>query len=87
MSSHLAPQQRPRALADLDTAIAKAERTRDQRRRALELVDRNDLDAHANFRRARGYLLMAENHLAELQRSREVLLHGEQQDDVEAEAS
>ena len=29
---------------------------------------------------------MAENHLAELCRSREVLLHGEQQDDVEAEA-
>ena len=84
---HLAPQARPRALADLDAAIAKAERTRDQRRRALELVDRNDLDAHANFRRARGYLFMAENHLAELQRSREVLLHGERPDDAEAEAS
>ena len=83
----LAPQARPHALADLEIAIAKAERTRDQRRHTLELVDRNALDAQANFRRARGYLLMAETHLAELQRSREVLLHGERQDDAEAEAS
>ncbi len=82
----LAPQARPHALADLEVAIAKAERTRDQRRRALELVDRDGLDAHANFRRARSYLLMAETHLAELQRSRKTLLHGEQ-DDVEAESS
>jgi hypothetical protein len=85
-NSRLKPQARPHALADLEVAIAKAERTRDQRRRALELVDRNGLDADANIRRARGYLLMAENHLAELHRSREVLLNGEQQDASEAEA-
>jgi hypothetical protein len=65
-NSKLAPQARPHALADLEIAIAKAERTRDQRRHTLGLVDRNALDAQANFRRARGYLLMAETHLAEL---------------------
>jgi hypothetical protein len=82
----LAPQARPQALAELEIAIAKAEKLRDIRRRALELVDRDSVDAPADHRRARAYLRIAEDRLAELCRSREVLIGGEDRNDLEAEA-
>jgi hypothetical protein len=80
-SSRLAPQARPHALTELEVAIAKAEAERERHRLAVKHARDDDL------RRAKGFLRIAEDHLAQLQRSREVLLHGEQQDDVEAEAS
>jgi hypothetical protein len=74
---HLAPQQRPQALAELQPLIAKAERDRNRCRRALELLEPGS--GPADLRRARAYLHIAENRLAELCRSREVLIGGEDQ--------
>ncbi len=88
-SSRLAPQARPHALADLDAVITEARKLRDRRHRALELLDPENIDAPANLRRAKAYLRLAEDRLAELQRSREVLIGGEhgRGDEEEAEAS
>ena len=81
---HLAPQQRPRALTELQPLIAKAERDRNRCRRALELIDPGS--GPADLRRARAYLGIAETRLAELCRSREVLIGGENQSGGEEEA-
>jgi hypothetical protein len=80
-SSKLAPQARPHALANLEVAIARAEEDRDRHRLAAERASGDD-----DSRRAKAFLRIAEEHLAQLHRSREVLLHGER-NDVEAEAS
>jgi hypothetical protein len=82
----LAPQARPHALADLQPLIAKAEQNRDRCRRALELINPRSMDGPANVRRARAYLHIAETRLAELCRSREVLIGGENQSGPEEEA-
>jgi hypothetical protein len=76
---HLAPQQRPRAVAELERVIAGAKATRDQ---AQQVV--NGL-AGPDRRRAEAYLRIAEDRLAQLHRSREVLIGGEQLGDAEAE--
>ena len=78
-SSKLAPQARPHALAELEVAIAKAKADRERHRLATERASGDDL------RRAKGFLRIAENHLAQLRRSREVLISGEQPDDGDAE--
>jgi hypothetical protein len=79
-NSKLAPQARPHALAELEVAIAKAKAERERHRLTVKHASGDDL------RRAKGFLRIAEDHLAQLQRSRDVLIGGEQQDDVEAEA-
>jgi hypothetical protein len=84
-NSRLKPQARPQALAELQPLIAKAERDRDRHRRTLELLDPGS--GPADLRRARAYLGIAETRLAELQRSRDVLIGGEDQSEAEAEAS
>ena len=80
-SPSLAPQPRPHALADLEVLIAKAEANRDRHR---HIVERG---VGADRIRAEAYLQIAENRLAQLYRSREVLLSGEERDGAEAEAS
>ena len=80
-NSKLKPQARPHALAELEAAIAKAKVDRDRHRQIVNRVSGDDL------RRAKGFLRIADDHLAQLQRSREVLIGGEQSDGVEAEAS
>jgi hypothetical protein len=60
------PHPRHNALAELDVHIARAEAAR-----AKYLLD---LEAAHDVRRARGFLRQAEDHLAWLHRSREVLL-------------
>ena len=52
---------------------------------SLELLDPGS--GPADLRRARAYLGIAETRLAELQRSRDVLIGGEDQSEAEAEAS
>ncbi len=82
MSSHgrLAPQARPHALAELEATIAKAETLRDrQQRDAMSLGDEE-------ARRAKAYLRFAEERLAQLQRSREVLIGGEDQTPAEEDS-
>ena len=80
-NSRLRPQARPQALADLEVAIAKAKADRD---RHMQIMDRaGDEDS---LRRAKAFLRIAEKRLAQLRRSREVLVGGEQPDDGEAEA-
>jgi hypothetical protein len=75
--ARLAPQRRPHALADLKQVITKAEANRDRHRQAV-----NGLTG-ADRRRAEAYLRIAEERLAQLYRSREVLLNGEGQEDDE----
>jgi hypothetical protein len=74
-NSRLKPQVRPHALAELEVVIAKAEANRDRHQQAV-----NGLTG-ANRRRAEAYLRIAEDRLAQLQRSREVLIGGEGQED------
>jgi hypothetical protein len=72
---HLPPQRRPHALADLEVAIAKAEAERDRYRQSMNRArDDNEL------RRTKAFLRIAEDRLAQLYSSREVLLSGEGQD-------
>ena len=59
--------------------IAGAESTRDQAQQVVQGL------AGADRRRAEAYLRIAEDRLAQLYRSREMLLHGEQ-DGAESEA-
>ena len=80
-STRLAPQARPQALAELETAIVKAEANRDRHRRAVSTRAADDL------RRSKVFLRIAEERLAQLQRSREVLIDGEQAGGGEAEAN
>jgi hypothetical protein len=77
----LKPQARPHALAELEAAIAKAEEGRDRHRLAVERASGND-----DSRRAKAFLRIAEERLAQLYRSRETLIGGERPDDGEAEA-
>jgi hypothetical protein len=72
--SRLAAQPRPRALVDLEQAIAGAEANRDRHRQAADGL------TGADRRRAEAYLRIAEDRLAQLYRSREVLVSGEEQD-------
>jgi hypothetical protein len=74
----LAPQQRPRALVELEVVIAKAEAERDRYRQSMSRA--SDAD---ELRRTKALLRIAEQRLAHLCRSREVLLIGEQADDDE----
>jgi hypothetical protein len=72
----LAPQQRSRALADLKQVITKAEANRDRHRQAVSAL------SGADRKRAEVYLRIAEERLAQLYRSREVLLDGEQSEEA-----
>ncbi len=84
-SSRLAPQARPQALAELESRIAEAERVRDHHYGVVSRV----VAAGQNARAARVLLELAEERVAQLQRSREVLVDGERErgDEDEAEAS
>jgi hypothetical protein len=75
MADAAPPQSGRRRLTDLERVIAGAEATREQ---AQQVV--NGL-AGADRRRAEAYLRIAEDRLAQLYRSREVLLSGEGQGD------
>ena len=71
-NSRLKPQARPHALAELEVAIAKAEADRD---RQIQIMNRaGDEDG---LRRAKAFLRIAEERLATLQHSRNVLIGGE----------
>jgi hypothetical protein len=78
----LAPQARPQALAELEVAIAKAEADRERHR--LTVKHARD---HDDSRRAKVFLRIAEERLAQLQSSLTVLIDGENQSAAEAEAS
>jgi hypothetical protein len=82
-NSRLAPQARPQALAELEARIAEAEKARDHHHGVVSRV----VAARQNPRGARTFLRLAEERLAQLQRSREVLTGGERPGDDEAEAS
>jgi hypothetical protein len=73
-NSKLAPQARPQALAELEARIAEAERIRGQHYGAVSRV----VAAGQDSRGARAMLKFAEQCLAQLQRSRDVLLNREQ---------
>jgi hypothetical protein len=75
-------QPRPHSLADLDKVITEAEQTRDRRREALSRVPIGQ-----DVWSARMMLELAEERLAQLHRSREVLLKGVQSRHVEDEAN
>ena len=84
--TRLAPQVRSHALADLEAAIAGAERLRDIRCRALQLLGPESVYAPPGIRRAKALLRLAEQRVTELRRSRDVLLAGERSDDDADEA-
>jgi hypothetical protein len=83
-SSRLAPQARPHALADLEGRIAEAENAREFHHGFVSRI----VAAGRDSKRARILLQFAEERLAQLQRSREILIGGENQaaaeDEVEA---
>jgi hypothetical protein len=81
-NSRLKPQARPHALTELEVTIARAEADRDRYRHSMSRAHGDD-----ELRRTKVLLQIAEQRLAHLCRSREVLLVGEQSDGVEAEAS
>ena len=81
-NSRLTPQARPQALAELEVTIAKAEADRDRYRQSVSCASDDD-----ELRRTKAFLRIAEQRLAHLCRSRDVLLVGEQQNEAEAEAS
>jgi hypothetical protein len=81
-SSRLKPQARPHALAELEVTLAKAKAERDRYRQSVSRASDDD-----ELRRTKALLRIAEQRLTHLCRSREVLLVGEQPDDIEAEAS
>ena len=74
---------RPRlhALAELEKVIATAEQNRDRCRETL-----SRLAIGRDARRAQTMLVIAEERVAQLHRSREVLLYGEQGPHIEDEA-
>ena len=72
-SPPLAHQPRPHALADLEALIVKAERARLSSARLADRVAAAGLDPA----RARAMLRLAEDRLAQLHASRQVLLHGD----------
>jgi hypothetical protein len=77
---------RPHALANIEAAIAEAEKLRDIRRRALQLLDPESAYAPPGIRRAEALLRLAEQRITEFRRSRDVLLAGERSDGDEDEA-
>jgi hypothetical protein len=83
-NSRLKPQARPQALAELEARIAEAEKIRARHYGAVSRL----VAAGQDPRGARAMLKFAEQCLAQLQRSREVLIGGENQaaaeDEVEA---
>jgi hypothetical protein len=81
-SSRLKPQARPHALTELEVTIARAEADRDRYRQSMSRARGDD-----ELRWTKVLLWIAEQRLAQLCRSREVLLLGEQPDGIEAEAS
>jgi hypothetical protein len=84
-NSRLAPQARPHALADLEVRIAEAEKVRNRHYGAVSRL----VAAGQDSKGARVLLRFAEQCLAQLRRSREVLIGGEDQAaaDDEAKAS
>jgi hypothetical protein len=70
----LPPQPRPRSLARLETEIVQAETACERWRTRAEGLDAAGRDS----RQTRGLLHVAEERLAQLVRSREVLLRGEE---------
>jgi hypothetical protein len=62
-------------LADLEQVITKAEANRDRHRQAVNAL------TGADRKRAEVYLQIAEDRLAQLYRSREVLLDGEKSEE------
>jgi hypothetical protein len=81
-NSKLAPQARPHALVDLESRIAEAEKARDHHHGIVSRI----VAAGQDSKRARVLLQFAEERLAHLQRSRDVLTGGEDRNDLEAEA-
>jgi hypothetical protein len=77
----LAPQQRPRALVELEVVIAKAEAERDRYRQSMNRACDDD-----ELRRTKALLRIADERLAQLHRSRETLIGGEDQAAAEDEA-
>jgi hypothetical protein len=82
-NSKLAPQARPHALAELEARIAEAEKVRARHYGAVSRL----VAAGQDPKGARALLKFAEQCLAQLQRSREVLLNGEQAGGGEDETS
>jgi hypothetical protein len=80
--ARLAAQARPQALAELKTRIAEAERIRDRHYGAMSRL----VAAGQDPKGARAMLKFAEQCVAQLRRSREVLVGGEQPNDGETEA-
>jgi hypothetical protein len=80
-NSKLKPQARPHALTELEVTIVRAKADRDRYRQSMSRARGDD-----ELRRTKVLLQIAEQRLAHLCRSREVLLVGEQADDAEAEA-
>lgn len=78
---HLPPQQRLHALAELEAVIARAEADRDHFRQSMSRASNDD-----ELRRTKALLRIAEQRLAQLHRSRTILIVGEEGDDAEAEA-
>jgi hypothetical protein len=80
-NSRLKPQARPHALAELEVAIAKAEADRD---RHIQIMNRaGDEDG---LRRAKAFLRIAEERLAILRHSRDVLLGGEESEEKQRDS-
>jgi hypothetical protein len=69
----LPPQPRPRSLVRLETEIATQERARERCAERAAGLDATGRDS----RQARAMLSIVEEHLAQLHRSREALLRGE----------
>jgi hypothetical protein len=74
-------QPRPQSLADLDKVITEAEQARDRRREVLR-----HLPLGQDLWSARMMLELAEERVAQLHHSREVLLRGVQSPHVKDEA-
>jgi hypothetical protein len=74
-NSRLKPQARPQALAELEPKIAEAKANCERHRAAVDNL------SGADRKKAEAYLRIAEDRLAQLYRSREVLVGGEGQED------
>ena len=76
-STRSPPQDRHHAVAVLDGLIVEAERVRDRYSRCIERLD----GANSRDRRFEVLLRLTQYHLAQLHRSRDVLVHGDAGDD------
>ena len=79
----LPPQARSRALDELDVEIVRAETTRTRWELRVRELESRGLDASY----AHGLLGIAGDRLAQLNRSRDVLLGGEEGEDEQPEAA